>query len=73
MNIQSEKKVVLKGGSINFHDAAQIERHKPSEVRDSFTTNIKKEEIAPFEHEHDRIYTGTSSMSDIEKSSFQVR
>ena len=61
LNTQSEKRslVILNGRSVKFHDATQIERHKPSEVRDSFTTNIKKEEIVSSEHEHDCIYTGT--------------
>ena len=73
LNTQSEKKVILNGRSVKFHDATQIERHKPFEMRGSFTTNIEKEEIASFEHEHDRIYTSTGSMSDIEGSSLQAR
>ena len=73
LNSQSEKKDFLKGDIVKFHDDTQTERHKHSEVRDPSTANNKKEEATSFEHDYDHICTGTSSMSDIEKSSFQAR
>ena len=66
VRIASQKKVFLKVGSVKFRDVTQIERHKHSGVRDSFTANNKNEGAASFEHDHDHICTSTSSMSDIE-------